>query len=203
MKKTNYIFLLSICSLLFILAPVGIQAQRPWPPAGMRSPLHYPKFDLGIGSHTHNYESDERRDNWGGYALRGSVYLNEHLAGRMKYYNIDARIVDFWGDERGTSDISGLSIAALAGLNWEKGFNLFGGLGLYREDFDWMDYSTSWTGYTINYGIGYRWDIISLELSGEFRDPSGIKDFYEDELGVTGDSSEIYSSTSLAIGFGF
>lgn len=191
----------SVILISVFLSPVS--ARRGWSTPGRFHRGGYPRYEIGFGSYSHSYESNKRSDSWSGYSLRGSYYSAGHVAGRMSLYSTDADLVNYFGTKTGTSEITGVSMAGLMGTNWGRGFNMFGGLGLYAEDFDWDEHSGSWSGYLILYGVGYRWEHVSLELSAELRETSDPDEFYRDELGVTGDSNQTYSSGSLTVGVSF
>ena len=110
------------------------------------------------------------------FGFRGSVYSLEH-------------------DDVAGVDVTGLDLSLVGGL-LGPGFNLFGGLGLFNEEWEGpTGASEDFSGLQLVGGIGYNWQQVGLDLVLGIRDPSDYEDF------VNVDATAV--SASLNIGFRF
>ena len=194
--------------LCWVAIPLSVEAQQRdhrerWLEEDSASAqLDFPRFSVGISSFALVYDDGISEHEFGGLAFQSTNYFNRNLALRGRFYNTEN---DY------NEEISGLDLALLLGTDWGEGFNAFAGLGFYTENFETPEIyealgidlgDDSWSGYMLDFGIGYQWKHASLGLSGAIRDSSDLDSYREQNPGIRSVDGA-YASGSLSIEYIF
>lgn len=148
------------------------------------------RFSIGGGIYTSTLSADGYADDdFAGIALTGSAAFNNNFGLRINLFSTEH-------DDINGMDSSGVDVILHIGHNLAaEGFKLYGGLGLFRDELEYMGYSEDFSGPQLNLGLGYNWSQVALDFAVSFRD----SDDYED---LTGVSTDVTSSLlSLAYRF--
>lgn len=151
--------------------------------------------EVFIGSYglTVSYDGYYGDDEAAGFQVGYSREFNRNFGFRGSVYSLEH-------EDYSEVDVTGLDLSVVGGL-LGSGFNLFGGLGLFSEEWEApTGYSRDFSGLQLVGGVGYNWERVGLDLVLGIRDPSD----YEDFLSSVGTDVEATAVTgSLNIGYRF
>lgn len=142
--------------------------------------------EVFIGSYALQVDHDFGSEEASGLQLGYAYDVTEHFGVRGSYYSLEH-------DTISGLDSTGFDLSLLGGL-LGAGFNIFGGGGLFSEEWEANGVSEDFSGLQITLGIGYSWEHVQLSLVGKGRQPSDYEEFYNN---VTA------SSGSLSVGYRF
>ena len=126
--------------------------------------------------------------------------FNDHIGLRGAYFATEH-------DDYPTIEATGYDVTLVAGrLN--HGFNVWGGFGLFDEEWETTDgrFAESFSGTHLQFGIGYSWEPVSLRWVLNMRDASDYEDFVNEQNSGSYYYEEVQAaavSSSLNIGFRF
>ncbi|VFQ44201.1 hypothetical protein [Desulfoluna butyratoxydans] len=142
------------------------------------------KFKLGVGTYGLIIADDSSSVNshdeefYGG-AIVGTACFTKHVALRGAFYAAE-------NDDDSRWDISGGDLQILLGTNFYKGFNVFGGIGVFTETWEYdggtiggvsIKADKDFSGAQASFGIGYSWNKVALDYVVNVRDTSDYEDF--------------------------
>ncbi|SCX92079.1 hypothetical protein [Desulfoluna spongiiphila] len=143
-----------------------------------------PKFKLGVGTYALIIADDSSQVNYKdaefyGGALVGTACFTKHVALRGAFYAAE-------NDDNSKWDVSGGDLQLLLGTNFYQGFNVFGGIGVFTETWEYdggsiggvsLKADKDFSGAQASFGIGYSWSKVSLDYVVNVRDTSDYEDF--------------------------
>lgn len=142
------------------------------------------KFKLGVGTYGLIIADDSSSVNshdeefYGG-AIVGTACFTKHVALRGAFYAAE-------NDDDSKWDVSGGDLQLLLGTNFYKGFNVFGGIGVFTETWEYdggtiggvsVKADKDFSGAQASFGIGYSWSKVALDYVVNVRDTSDYEDF--------------------------
>lgn len=149
---------------------------------------------IGTYGLTVSYDSTFVDDEFSGFQFGYSRDFNRNFGFRGSYYSLD-------DDDVAGLDVTGLDLSLVGGL-LGPGFNLFGGLGLFSEEWEGTSGSSEdFSGLQLVGGIGYNWEQVGLDLVLGIRDPSDYEESVNSAWGTNVEATAV--SASLNIGFRF
>ncbi|HED35476.1 MAG TPA: hypothetical protein ENJ08_14870 [Gammaproteobacteria bacterium] len=132
-------------------------------------------------------------DDYSGTGISALYAISNNVAFRGTWYSIEH-------DDLPGLDNTGYDIVAYWGKGFTRhGFKAYIGGGFFRETQEFFGFKDNFSGLQINGGIGYNWDVISLDLTLGIRDPSDYEEFLSDFATV--DAVAVSSSLILSARF--
>ena len=158
------------------------------------------KFSIGLGTYALNLaygdESMGSDDEFRGFAISAAYAFNDNVAMKGAFYSMDHEDIS-------ELEASGLDLAVLAGTGLAtQGFKIYGGGGLFNETWEISGVSgdEKFSGFQLVGGLGYNWDVISVDLSVAIRNASDYADFIE-RFGGTGSITAVTGALTVSARF--
>lgn len=141
-----------------------------------------------------DYDNNFARDDFAGFHIGYSRDFTDHFGFRGSAYFMEH-------DDVSGLDVSGVDLAMVGGLLGD-GFNVFGGGGLFTEEWDLSrGGSEDFSGIQLVLGIGYNWDRVGLDFTIAGRSTSDYEDFIQSRTGANVDATA--GTANLNVGFRF
>ena len=179
---------------LFIVSCFSVTTLMPFSSIAEKSPQTVKPWNIGVGIYTTTVNIDgsfgDEDIDFDGLNISSSYAFSDNWAIRAGYYFLE-------NSEFSELESSGLDLAAYFGTGLAtEGFKAYVGAGLFTDT--WSDGSVDedFSGFQLTGGVGYNWDIVSLELIIGVRSASDYADFIE---GVGGEGDVIAVSSSLLL----
>lgn len=158
------------------------------------------KFAIGIGTYVLKLAYDdpaaEGDDDFSGFAISASYAFTDNVAVKGAYYSLEH-------DDFSEIDVTGLDLAVVAGTGLAThGFKIYGGGGFFKETLEVSGFSgdEDFSGLQLVGGLGYNWDVISLDFSLAIRDADDYTDFIN-SVGGTGDVTAVAGTLTVSARF--
>lgn len=184
MKKLLTSICISIVSLLTLSVSASEQPIKLW--------------SVGIGSYAaivgvdSNYGDEDIE--FDGLNISTSYAFSDNMAIRVNYFSLEHT-------DYSELDSSGFDILAYYGTGLAThGFKAYIGGGLFNDTWSGRNNDETFSGIQINGGVGYNWDVVSLELMLGVRSASDYADFVEDG-GGEGEVVAVSSSLLFSVRF--
>lgn len=144
-------------------------------------------FSIGVGTYASIIAYDEstlKDDEFSGLALSFTYAFSDQFAARATLFSLEH-------DDISNLDSKGYDILGYFGTGLATlGFKAYVGGGIFRDKWESGSYSKTFNGLQLSGGIGYNWDVVSLDFVLGLR---GAND-YEDAINNT----PFYSDVSAA-----
>ena len=173
---------LLILSLLFVWATGSAD--------GIKKPEK--PYSVSIGLYAENISSNTFSDDAGfsGYALAMGQVFQDNLDGRITVYSSE-------NDNLSSLDSRGYDIVLHYGTGLaSQGFKAYIGGGYFKDTWELSDFRESFSGLQISGGVGYNWNLISLDFVLAIRDPNDYEKLINKVL-RTDKSVDAYSGSLL------
>ena len=164
MKTLNKTILVSI--LTTTLTSFNVQAEE----------QQEKRFSVGIGTYALNlaYSDDAMGadDEFSGLAISAAYAFTDNVAVKGALYSMEH-------DDISGLDASGLDLVVVGGTGLAThGFKIYGGGGIFNETWEFAGYQDEkFSGIQLVGGLGYNWDVVSVDLSIAIRDSDDYADF--------------------------
>jgi hypothetical protein len=150
------------------------------------------KFNIGLGTYALVITNDSDffdDDRLTGFSVSGLYAVSDMFALRAAYYALEH-------DDFSSIDDTGFDFVGYIGAGlMSEGFKIYGGGGIYTENWDTPTGDESFNGLQLSGGIGYNWKSVALDFVLSLRQ----KDDYEDVLAGSGVNIEGAASGSLIL----
>lgn len=150
------------------------------------------KFNIGLGTYALVITNDSAffdDDRLTGFSLSGLYAVSDMFALRAAYYALEH-------DDFSSIDDTGFDFVGYIGAGlMSEGFKIYGGGGIYTENWDTPTGDESFNGLQLSGGIGYNWKNVALDFVLSLRQ----KDDYEDVLVGSGVNIDGAASGSLIL----
>lgn len=178
--------------LAYSLTAINAHAEEP-------TPQQEKKFSIGLGTYALTLDNDTSGfsdDDFYGAALSAGYAFTDNVAIKGAFYYMEH-------DDFSDLEVTGIDLAVVGGTGLAtEGFKIYGGAGFFSEE--WEVSGTSgdekFSGLQLVGGLGYNWEVVSLDFSIGIRDSSDYEDFYED-LGVNSDITAVSASLIVSARF--
>ncbi|KGJ92193.1 outer membrane beta-barrel protein [Thalassotalea sp. ND16A] len=146
-------------------------------------------WNVGVGTYALVIDDeDEGDDDFTGFGLSATYAFSDKVAIRGEYYSLEH-------DDESKLEVSGFDLVAYYGTNlMSPGFKAYIGGGVYSESLEYssFDVDEDFSGVQLNGGIGYNWEMVSLDFVLGLRSVGDYEDF-------AGDSADLSAATSSLI----
>lgn len=174
------------------LLPFTVQAEDTTP--------QEKKFFVGLGTYGLILDSDVsgyKDDEFYGFAISAGYAFTDHFAVKGAYYSLEH-------DDFSDLEAKGIDLAVLAGTGLAtEGFKIYGGLGFFSEKWELSgsSFDEKFSGAQLVGGLGYNWEVISIDLSIGIRDSSDYEDFIEDSININTDVTAVSAALTVSARF--
>lgn len=157
------------------------------------------KFSIGLGTYALNLAYSDASmgsdDEFSGFAINASYAFNDHVAVKGAYYSLEH-------DDFSEIEAKGLDLAVVGGMGLAtEGFKIYGGGGLFNETWEFPRFADEkFSGIQLVGGLGYNWDVVSVDLSVAIRNASDYADFLE-SIGGTGTVTAVTGALTVSARF--
>lgn len=155
-------------------------------------------FSIGIGTYSSSIVYDNifvGDDDFSGLAFSFGYAVSNQLAFRASLFSLEHDVFS-------SIDSSGYDLLAHFGTGLaKKGFKAYIGGGLFNDKWKNGAVSRTFSGLQLSGGIGYNWEMVSLEFILGIRDASDYEDFVNETL--FNDVSAAAVSGSLLLSYRF
>ena len=171
MKKYLQLTLISIISLTSASTLAEAQQEK--------------KFSIGLGVYALTLAYDDTTltdDEFSGLAISAAYAFNDNVALKGTYYSLEH-------DDFNELEAKGLDLVVVAGTGLAtQGFKIYGGGGFFNETWTVSGFSgdEKFSGFQLVGGLGYNWDVISVDLSLALRKAGDYADFVGSVVGGSG-----------------
>lgn len=150
-------------------------------------------FSLGAGFYGTSFTAEGYESyDFSGLALTGSAAVSNNLGMRINYFLLE-------DDTLPVVESEGVDIQLLLGTGLlYEGFRIYGSLGFFRDDWSMGEYSESFGGGQLGFGLGYNWPAVTLDFSVNLRQ---ARDYRQQAFTTIPDLSVGSSMLSLALRF--
>jgi len=185
MKSTLQLALLISCTLLFFTTAQAGEEEK--------------KFSIGLGTYGFTLSYDNYfmlDDEFSGLAMHASFAINDNVAVRGAIYSLEH-------DDFSALESSGYDLTLVAGTGLAtEGFKIYGGIGMFSDawevsGFEFIDFS----GLQLVGGIGYNWEVVSVDLSVGIRDSDEYIEGFQGIGFVSGELTAISSALTVSARF--
>ncbi len=154
MKSTSQLALLISCTLLFFTNAQAGEEEK--------------KFSIGLGTYgfTVDYtDSAYVNREFSGLAINATFAANDNIGVKGAIYSLEADNDDY--NVYDGTESSGYDLTLIAGTGLAtEGFKIYGGIGVFNDTWSKPGYYDSeFSGLQFVGGLGYNWEVISLEFS--------------------------------------
>ena len=154
-------------------------------------PKHW-QVGLGIYNSAISY-NDTSDDEFSGGAISASYAATDNFAFRGTIFSLEH-------DDFSEVDSSGYDLVVYGGTGLlTQGFKIYGGGGLYKDTWEAPGFEESFSGFQLNGGLGYNWDVVAIDFVIGIRSISDYDDF-ANQFGLTADTAV---SSNLSVSFRF
>ncbi|MBA3981140.1 MAG: hypothetical protein C0462_11120 [Alcanivorax sp.] len=178
MKNYFYFVLLA-----FVTPSAFAEIDRPWEVGGA---LYSTIVDNNLAAF------DE--DKFSGFALQGTYIINRNVSFRGFFASQSHDDVSI------RSRITEVS-ALFGGGFGREGWKGFVGPTIFRDSWSGSGISQTFSGLGMQFGFGYNWESLALDLTWTIRDSSDYDDFYSDTFGSSIDTDVISFALGLSARF--
>ncbi len=185
MKVYLQVALISISSLFSLSVQAEEQQEK--------------KFSIGLGTYALKLAYSDASigdDDFSGFAISAAYAFNDNVAIKGAYYSLEH-------DEVSELEAKGLDLVVVAGTGLAtQGFKIYGGGGFFNETWTLSGFSEdeNFSGFQLAGGLGYNWDVVSVDLSVAIRSASDYADFVE-RLGGTGSITAVAGALTVSARF--
>jgi len=157
------------------------------------------KFSIGLGTYSLILDHDSsgtKDDKFYGAALNAGYAFTDNFAIKGAYYYMEH-------DDFSDLEVEGIDLAVVAGTGLAtEGFKIYGGVGLFSEKWKVKGLSGNekFSGAQLVGGLGYNWEVVSLDFSVGIRDSSDYEDFAK-KLGSNSDITAVSAALTLSARF--
>jgi|GEM_PF-1675222 len=177
--------------------PSSHTTQQPLVETYRPSATSYKKHSIRIGTMKKELvDSDENGFSYQGPNIAYQYSFNKHLALYSEFNagDIDNRLIGGKDYELPTAikengRYQGAEASIMLSTNNYYGWQFYGGIGLFSENYEFQDRSINAGGPVSTLGVGYSWEVLQIHLKGTFHSSS---DYPKD-----------VSSSSFALQLGF
>jgi hypothetical protein len=149
-------------------------------------------YSVSIGLYAENFSrsSVSGDADFSGYALAIGQVFRDNIDGRITVYSSE-------NDNLSSLDSRGYDIVLHYGTGLaSQGFKAYIGGGYFKDIWELSDFKESFSGLQISGGVGYNWNLISLDFVLAIRDPDDFEKLINKVLG-TDISVDAYSGSLL------
>lgn len=187
----------AVCSGVTALGLVALLQAGPVQADDRRNEIYVGTYSTAIAYDSSSVDDDTLTGGHVGYARD----FNDHLGLRAAYFATEH-------DDYSSVEAAGYDVTLVAG-RLHHGFNVWGGVGLFDEEWESTEtsFSETFSGTQLQFGIGYSWEPVSLRWVMNFRDASDYKDFVNEQSSGSNYYDEVETaaavSASLNLGIRF
>ena len=175
---------LSIATISTLLLSSSVYAQEETPK----------NWQVGFGLYNTTISYDEGADDeFSGGAIVGTYAHSNNLAFRGSIFSLDH-------DDLSEVESSGFDLVVYGGTGLLlQGFKIYGGVGIFKDSWEFRGFDESFNGFQLSGGLGYNWEQVAVDYTIGIRDVSD----YDDLVSEAGFEAEATVSSNLSISFRF
>lgn len=130
-------------------------------------------------------------DEFSGGAIAVTYAASNNLAFRGAIFSLEH-------DDLSELESSGYDLVVYGGTGLiAQGFKVYGGVGVFKDTWEFFDVEEDFSGLQLSGGLGYNWDAVALDFVIGIRD---VGDLATSVLGVSADTA---ISGNLSVSFRF
>lgn len=151
-------------------------------------------WQVGLGLYrsavSYNNTSD---DEFSGGAISATYAMSDNVAFRGTIFSLEH-------DDFSEIESSGYDLVVYGGTGLlTQGFKIYGGGGLFKDTWEVFGFEEDFSGFQLNGGLGYNWDVIAIDLVIGIRSVSD----YDDLANTFGSTVDAAISSNLSVSIRF